>query len=243
MSLTSTVGALVNTEKAVLVLSTPPSTYTGSSSSTSSLSSATASALSGTTSTTTSSSTHTLTLQYNPSSINFQANAQSVPFQYLQQNLDQGIPNMDTRPPSIVMTVDLHFDDMNVTDSFASETFSVDSVSDAVSTVASVVTNVAGDGYSVQPETNGLMAAVMSEITRNVTFRWSNMSFTGELSEVRARYTMFSTSGKPVRSIVTITITQQVTTDADSSAWNDAFDAAFGDSSSSVSSSVSTSIF
>lgn len=226
------------TSKAVLVLNTPPSIYTDALSASTSLTSLTSSALSGSSSSGSSAGTYSFTVQYNPTSISYNANAQAVPFQYLQQNMDQGIPNMDTRPPSVVMSVDLCFDDMNVSDAFASETFSVDSISDAVDTVAAAV-----GSFSVQPQTNGLLAAVMSEITRTVTFRWGDMSFTGELAEVRARYTMFSTSGAPIRSVVTISLIQQVSSGADNELWDEIFDTAFGDSSSSASSSVaSTSI-
>lgn len=227
----STVSSLFITEKAILVLSKPADAHVDSTST----ASATASALSGVTSTSTTTSDYQLTLQYNPSSISFIANAQSVPFQYLQQNLDQGIPNMNTRPPSVVMSVDLVFDDMNVTDAYSGEMFTVNSIGDVITTVAAIATT-----HSVQPQTNGLIAAVMGELTRTVTFRWADMSFRGELSEIRARYTMFSVSGKPVRSVVTMSITQQVSTDAENQEWNDAFDTAFGASSSSVSSSVTS---
>ena len=168
----------------------------------------------------------TLEVQYNPSTISINANANNVPFQYLQQNLDNGIPNQNTRPPSIVLAVDLIFDAVNNKDAFMMDKFRL-SAGDVVSAVSAVSTAKNG-GYTVQPQTNGLVAALMRESTRNVTFQWADLSFTGEVSEVQARYTMFSVSGKPVRSVVRLNIVQQVTGSSAAAAWNRAFDKAFG---------------
>ena len=168
----------------------------------------------------------TLEVQYNPSTISINANANNVPFQYLQQNLDNGIPNQNTRPPSIVLAVDLIFDAVNNKDAFMMDKFRL-SAGDVVSAVSAVSTAKNG-GYTVQPQTNGLVAALMRESTRNVTFQWADLSFTGEVSEVQARYTMFSVSGKPIRSVVRLNIVQQVTGSSAATAWNRAFDKAFG---------------
>jgi len=176
---------------------------------------------------------HLLQVQYNPSSIKISANAESVPFQYLQQNVDNGIPNQNHRPPSIVLTVDLIFDAVNVKDAFMLEKLRL-SAGDAVSAVAGIAKSLKG-GYTVQPQTNGLIAMLMRDSTRTVTFKWADMTFTGEATEIQAKYTMFSVSGKPVRSVVTISITQQVDSKADSTYWDKAFDKCFGDAGSTMS--------
>ena len=69
---------------------------------------------------------------------------------------------------------------------------------------------------------------IMRKSTRLVTFQWSEMSFTGEVTEVHADYTMFSVSGRPVRSQVRINISQRVDSGSDSQYWNKAFDKCFG---------------
>ena len=171
-----------------------------------------------------------LEVQYNPSSLSINANAQAVPFSYLLKNTDNGIPNQDLRPPSITMSVQLVFDDMNVKDAFMAEKFRVTSVGDAISTVSSLVKNLAGDGYSVQPETNALVAMLMKDSTRLVTFQWGDMSFTGEVCQVQARYTMFSVSGQPIRSVVDLVIVQCITGSGDISQWENAFDKGFSNS-------------
>ena len=63
--------------------------------------------------------------------------------------------------------------------------------------------------------------------TRVVTFRWADMAFTGQLIEVQAEYTMFSVSGKPVRSKVRMNIAQQVESDADIQYWDKVLDTTF----------------
>ena len=62
--------------------------------------------------------THVMTVQYNPSTLSIQANAESIPFTYLQQNIDNGIPNQNLRPPMVVLSVQLVFDAVNTQDAF-----------------------------------------------------------------------------------------------------------------------------
>ena len=169
---------------------------------------------------------HVMQVQYNPSSISIQANAMPIPTQYMQQNVDNGVPNQLLRPPQTVMSVELIFDAVNVKDAFMFEKFRL-SVGDVVSDVAAGITGSKG-GYTVQPQTNGLIGMIMRDSTRLVTFKWADMAFTGEVTEVQARYTMFSVSGKPIRSIVRFNITQQVESLADHKYWDDAFDKCFG---------------
>lgn len=171
---------------------------------------------------------HVLKVQYNPSTIAIQANAMPVPVQYLQQNIDNGIPNQNFRPPSVVMTVELVFDAVNNKDAFMFEKLRV-STGDALAAGAAIIKNLRGEGYSVQPQTNALVACLLRESTRNVIFKWSDLTFGGEVTEVSARYTMFSVSGKPIRSLVRLNITQQVNGKSDTTYWDKAFDKCFGD--------------
>ena len=84
-----------------------------------------------------------------------------------------------------------------------------------------------GKVWSVKAQTNGLLAALMKESTRTVTFKWADMTFTGEATEAQARYTMFSPLGHPVRSVVRLNIIQQVRGQADITYWDKAFDKLF----------------
>ena len=169
--------------------------------------------------------TSVMKVQYNPTSLSIQANAEAIPFTYLQQNIDSGVPNQSPRPPMVVLSVDLIFDAMNPKDAFMAEKFSL-STGGIVSSVAGAAQAAKG-GYTVQPQTDGLIAALMRPSTRVVTFRWADMAFTGQLIEVQAEYTMFSVSGKPVRSKVRMNIAQQVESDADIQYWNKVLDTTF----------------
>lgn len=166
-----------------------------------------------------------LQVQYNPASISLTANATNVPVQYLQQNLDQGIPNQNLRPPAVVLSVDLIFDAVNNKDAFMFEKFRLSATDVAADVAAGLLSK---KGFTVQPQTNGLIAMVMRNSTRTVTFKWADMTFTGEVTEISARYTMFSVSGKPIRSMVKLNITQKVEGTADGDYWDKAFDKAFG---------------
>ena len=169
--------------------------------------------------------TSVMKVQYNPTSLSIQANAEAIPFTYLQQNIDSGIPNQSPRPPMVVLSVELIFDAMNPKDAFMAEKFSL-STGGIVSSVAGAAQAAKG-GYTVQPQTDGLIAALMRPSTRVVTFRWADMAFTGQLIEVQAEYTMFSVSGKPVRSKVRMNIAQQVESDADIQYWDKVLDTTF----------------
>ena len=94
---------------------------------------------------------HVMQVQYNPSSLALQANAESIPFTYLQQNADQGIPNQNVRPPMVVLSVELIFDAMNPQDAFM-----MDKARLSAGTVVSTAAWARGTKYTVQPQTDGL---------------------------------------------------------------------------------------
>lgn len=101
------------------------------------------------------------------------------------------------------------------------------SANDMITNAASVVRALNG-GYTVQPQSNGLLAATMLESERFVTFQWADMAFSGELTDVNVQYGMFSLSGKPVHSVVSLRITQQLTSGAEDTKWNQSkFDECF----------------
>lgn len=170
-----------------------------------------------------------LPVQYNPSSLSVQANASSIPVQYLQQNIDNGIPNQNFRPPSVVLTVDLVFDAMNIYDAFMFEKANITPNNALRFGKAIAQSKMTREGFSVQPQTNALLACLMRQSTRSVIFQWADMTFAGDVTEVSASYKMFSVSGKPIRSFVKMNITQKVNGEANHSYWNKAFDNCFGD--------------
>ena len=173
--------------------------------------------------------TYYMRVQYNPSSITYQANAQPIPVKYLQNNVDTSVPTQRMRNASIVMSVQLLFDDTNVKDAFMEDKLRMASMGDIASTATGIYNNIGTrTGYSVMPQTNAILAALLRDTTRShVAFAWGDSKFEGELTEAQANYTMFSVSGKPVRSTVTINITQEIQNIA-SDNWDKAFDKVFG---------------
>lgn len=174
------------------------------------------------------SKTYQMKVQFNPSSISFRASSTDIPFQYLQENTDPEIPAQGCRPPSISMSVTLIFDQVNVKDCFMLEKFKL-----TTQDVAQLAVNkgINTTVYSVQKQTNAFVGMMMNDDTRTVTFEWANLRFKGEVTEVRADYTMFSTSGRPVRSQVRLSLSQRLDEKADFDYWNKAFETCFPQSS------------
>ena len=170
---------------------------------------------------------HILQVQYNPSTLSISANASPMPVQSMQSNMDTAIPNQNERPPSIVLSVELVFDAVNNKDAFMFEKFRL-STGDVVSAGAGIAKSFGG-GYTVLPQTNGLIAAALRKNTKDVIFKWADMTFGGGITEASARYTMFSVSGKPIRSLVKLNISQKVEGTANNHYWNNAFEKCFGD--------------
>ena len=104
-------------------------------------------------------------VQYNPSSLSIQANAKPIPFTYLQQHVDSGIPNQNLRPPMVLLSVELIFDAMNPQDAFMMDKVRL-SAGTMASNAAGIVKNVKDGGYTVQPQTEGLLAALLRSNTR-----------------------------------------------------------------------------
>ncbi|MDR1572686.1 MAG: hypothetical protein LBS24_00040 [Clostridiales Family XIII bacterium] len=174
---------------------------------------------------------HVMQVQYNPSSIEFLANSEPIPVNRLQQNVVSNIPSQHTRPPSVSMSVELVFDAVNVKDSFMADKANITGgLGGVVTAGAGVVNRAKGAEYTVRPQTNALLAAVLRQTTNHVTFHWSGMTFNGIVTQAQARYTMFSVSGRPVRSVVRLVFEQKLNK-VDEKYWENAFNKCFGDES------------
>jgi hypothetical protein len=128
----------------------------------------------------------------------------------------------NSRPPSVVLGVQLIFDAVNNKDAFMFEKFRL-SPTDIAADIAGAIL---GREYTVQPQTNALLAMVMRDSTRVVTFKWAERTFTPSDRNKR-RYTMFSVSGSHP-DVVPLRLTQLVESTADSTYWDTAFDNCFG---------------
>lgn len=163
-------------------------------------------------------------VQYNPSSITIESSADPIPILYLQSEKQSSIPIQNGSPPSVVMMVDLIFDDVNNKDAFNDLAMPTISLGGAIQTISNIFKT-----QTVQPQTNGLLAALARSESRMVTFAWAEMVFTGVLTRCEAKYTMFSPKGRPIRSTVSICINQMVASKADVKYWDKAVAKAFND--------------
>ena len=146
-----------------------------------------------------------LQVHYNPSSIQIAVSSDATPVRYIGNDAVGEIPNQEVQPPTVELNVELVFDDMTIADSFITDKF-VGGIS--TQTIQNISELAKGQEHSVQAVTNGILYALMCNGYRNVIFQWGDMSFRGELTEANAHYVMFSTSGQPVRSYVSLKISQ-----------------------------------
>ena len=147
-------------------------------------------------------------VQFNPSELTL--NASNVPVSKVNSK-DGTSRTLTADDPSLTLRVMLYFDDMQVYDSFMVEKFTAGLTAQGVSNVVNAVKTATGKNkHSVQPQVEALIAALRNPHTRTISFRWANFFFIGQLNNVRAEYTMFSTSGRPVRAKLMLQIRHEL---------------------------------
>lgn len=152
--------------------------------------------------------TKTFTVHFNPSKL--QIYASTIPVKKPDAQGKESVNDSNVKA-QMSMTVTLYFDEMNVYDSFMVDKFTMGvSASGVMNVVSSIAKNMGKKTWSVRDEVEGLVAALRDPYTRNVSFRWADFAFTGQLSTVNAQYTMFNTSGEPVRAQVTLRIKHEM---------------------------------
>ena len=157
-------------------------------------------------------------VQYNPSHLTLNV---STPPPGNVTNVVDGRALLDINGTAkLQLTVELLFDAMDVYDSFMWDKFTASVLSSplnvsAIANAANMVKDLKGDrnAMSVQPEVEALLSALRNPFTRTVSFRWADFAFIGTLETVRATYTMFSPSGRPVRAKAMIRITHEMDPD------------------------------
>ncbi len=163
----------------------------------------------------------TFFVQFNPSTL--QLNSFGHPDTHMDvtgSNADQNAVNDTVIAPRVNLTVQLIFDQMNIYDAFM-----FDKVTSGVSatTVTNAITAIKGTTFTVQPYVEGLISALRNPYTQSMTFQWADFSFTGRLRQLHASYTMFSTSGRPIRATVQLHIQQDRKT-AEQQKWKTQLD-------------------
>lgn len=149
-------------------------------------------------------------VKFNPSQVTFQGvgGGKVEKRDYEVEHKDPGKKvdiSYQEMQPRIQMNLQLVFDDYERTQAFMLEKFT-----DASAAARTVVTGIAGAvakrTYSVRPQVEGFIGALINPFTRKISFYWGKMKYQGVLNSVNAEYTMFSTDGNPIRANVNIGI-------------------------------------
>jgi hypothetical protein len=151
-----------------------------------------------------------LIVQYNPASLRIESNAKKMQIKGMLENL-QGLPNMKDRNASIVLSVDLIFDAVQNQDAFRQDRISSvtsPGPSSIVSGVGAIGKLASGTPYSVLPQTRLIIGAI--SLMPLVTFVWGDQKFSGITEFAQVKFEMFSPSGHPIRSKVTLRIQQNI---------------------------------
>lgn len=163
-------------------------------------------------------------VRFNPSELNIQARG-GEPIG--RQSFDgKGGTNLYAAMEVFIMfNVRLVFDEMHIEDCFMEEIVSKKYVAVKAYQGAKHKRN------SVQGQVEGFVAALRNPYTRNVTFRWGKLEYSGVLNYLNTEYTMFSTQGRPVRAIVDIGIKcvdRNIDKNQSVADWNRKYEEAFG---------------
>ena len=164
-------------------------------------------------------------VQFNPSEL--MVNADAIPRSEGDSTTGRS-RTMAVEDAKLSLTVKLYFDNMQVFDAFMWDKFaSALTASGAASNIAGAVKAGKGTVHSVQGQVEALVAALRNPYTRTISFRWADLVFIGMLNTVRASYTMFSPSGRPVRAEVLLRIQHEMDPPMLHS-WYENFEKAFG---------------
>ncbi len=166
-------------------------------------------------------------VQYNPSALYLDTSSAG-----LREIDNSSVANLGTNqiaqittPTITTLGMQLIFDDVNTQDAFMFDALDI-----SAGGAMSHVMNLARE-HSVKKYAEGLIACLMSPITRQIIFYWSDMVFRGELFQVNVNYTMFNRKGEPIRATVELTIQQTAETESTEKGgyWDTAFTRAFGE--------------
>ncbi len=168
----------------------------------------------------------TLRVQFNPSELTL--NASAVP-KSEQDGTTGRSRTMAVEDAKLNLTVMLYFDDMQTYDAFMWDKFTAGFTAQGVSNAVKMGKDAVGKGtvHSVQGQVEALVAALRNPYTRSISFRWADFAFIGQLNTIRANYTMFSPSGRPIRAQVLLRIQHEMDPNM-LYGWYDSFERAFG---------------
>lgn len=167
-----------------------------------------------------------LKVQFNPAQLTL--NSAVMP-QSKKDGTSENSRTIANWDPQMTMTTTLYFDDMDTYDAFMWEKFTASLSVQGLSNISKGVAEGLGVSrvHSVQDRVEALVAVLRNPYTRTISFRWADFCFIGTLNTVRANYTMFSTSGRPIRAAVQLRLKHEMDPRM-LSEWSNSFQDAFG---------------
>ena len=172
-------------------------------------------------------------VQYNPRSISISGNSGSMLRRPTSGDMGNQPVGITSKVSRLQLTVELIFEDINVSDAFHLEGLSMNAEELMKTAVSMGINTIKGGGFSVKKQCDGLMSLLNYKKLKQVVFVWGDMFFHGELTNVDVRYEMFNKLGNPILARVRLVLEQNdseasIHYASDEDQWNDAIDIAFG---------------
>lgn len=166
-------------------------------------------------------------VKFNPSELQLDSSIYAANIGNAIQTDKKSHQNANARP-AVTLSMRLYFDEVNLADSFMWEKFTSGVSAQSAVNVATAVAGAKGTVWTVQTQVEGLVAALRNLYTRKIYFHWADFTFAGQLQTVMAQYTMFSTSGRPVRAVVNLRLRQDASWPSSREWWKSEFKTGFG---------------
>ncbi|MBQ2116052.1 MAG: hypothetical protein II193_05650 [Lachnospiraceae bacterium] len=165
-------------------------------------------------------------VQYNPETIGLSCNSGEI--EYKMGPGDEGVNNINSKNyvSNIYFDVDLIFEKIVAGDSYKTPWSATDMLKTAI--------DVFGESkYSVQSQVEGLLALLTRNSSRMIVLHWDKMTFVGKLNNINATYSMFSSSGRPVKAKIHLKLIDRAKEPESGKSeaaeyWDDAFNSLFG---------------
>lgn len=151
--------------------------------------------------------TKTLTVQFNPASLNIDAyGGGRFPISNFSGSKGNAPGTIDFGPLAVYINISytLIFDATDIADAFGADKFNLSAGALAKSAVSAVTTMVTGREYTVRPFVEGFLAAVRDPDHRTIVFEWGKLRYVGIMNRVDCKYTLFNPNGEPIRAEVQV---------------------------------------
>jgi hypothetical protein len=159
---------------------------------------------------------HAYKVQFNPSELVLDGARDVTTTASVESAEEGGSPatqsSLHTAPclPHITLTLQLIFDEVNLYDAFMQEKFSPSPAALAKNAISAAAVSKINKVWTVKPIVEGFIGALRNPSTRAIRFTWGKFVFEGDLEFVRAEYTMFSTSGRPIRAKMQLRLVNRI---------------------------------